>query len=308
MKKIILVALLFISLVSCKKEGISPVRDEEPSTNINTSPEASDESKSGTMVESMVTPKFGRPNITNYYFQVYDPSGSLSLAVKLYERTTGAISYLPMSRSGNYWVLSTSIMNNGWYDWRYVYNASHSNISSSAYVLSNSRNAFNSSPFSLVWPFGADGSSWSNRTVFSQTWRGGQEGGSGNGWGTGYHTGVSEYYSDDWNRGTGSQDLGAEIRSPLDGYVAAYGTYTTSLGLSNYVAIVQETAGPTYRFYVGHLNAIEASMYVGKYVRAGVTKIGTLGMTGADSPHAHTSLRNTTNGANTSVPFYFNAQ
>ncbi len=180
-----------------------------------------------------------------------------------------------------------------------------------SYVLSNSKNMFNSYPYAICWLFGADGSSWNNRTVYVngsyQTWKSGQEGGSGYGWNQGTHTGITEIYSDDWNRGIGSQDLGAIIRSPLDGYIETIGTYTVS-GFSTpskYVSVIQQGPdGKLYRFYVSHLQTIASGLYPGKYVRAGIDQIGTLGMSGASSPHAHTNMR--VNGV--SVPFYFNAQ
>ena len=269
----------------------------------------------GLMTEYMVSPKFGKPNSTYYAFKVYDISGTLQLSVKLYERATGTTTYKPMTRSGNYWVLSTRIAINGWYDWRYVYSISKQPISTAAsYTLCNTRNVF-SSTSSITWPFGADGSSWSNRTINSQKWYGGEEtkGTSshvGYGWNEGTHTGTDERYSDDWNRGTGIQDRYAEIRSPLDGYVSEIGSYSTSSGsqISYFVAIVQEFGGIKYRFYVSHLEEKPSYLSVGQYVRAGYTKIGRLGMSGATSPHAHVSLRNATNGSRISLPFYFNAQ
>jgi len=264
-----------------------------------------------TMTESNVSPTFGKPNSTYYYFKVYDPSGTLALAVKLYDKATGTTTYFPMTRTGNYWTLSKTISTNGWYDWRYVYNSTHANISGNAYTLSNSKNTFNSSPYAISWPFGADGSSWYNRTPNSQTWRGGEETKGtayhyGYGWNEGTHINSDEKYSDDWNRGTGSQDLGAIIRSPLDGYIDAIGQYYVSgYGYSTYVAVIQKAAdGTLYRFYVAHLQSYPSSLYVGKYVRAGIDQIGTLGSSGASSPHAHTNMR--VNGV--SIPFYFNAQ
>ncbi|EKD24741.1 MAG: hypothetical protein ACD_80C00166G0002 [uncultured bacterium (gcode 4)] len=301
MKKFFFSVVLLTSLGSCQKEGISPVmQDEDPSSSIN----VVDSSMSpgelrATKIESDVNPRFGKPSSTYYYFKVYDPSGTLPLSVKFCEKATGTVSYLPMVRTGNYWTLSSNLFINGWYDWRYVYSSNKTNISSNAYILCNTRNSFNSSPYAIVWPFGADGSSWNNR----DTWNGGQEGGWGNGWGQGAHLGSSEYYSDDWNR---TNDLGRIIRSPLDGYVDAIGQYYVSgYGYSKYVAIIQKAAnGNLHRFYVAHLQSYPSNLYVGKYVRAGIDQIGTLGSSGAASPHAHTNLRIN----NVSVPFYFNAQ
>lgn len=328
MKKIVFLAVFLIGLGSCQKEKeeISPSQDELSSAVILDSSGASDylsESTEGlksiTMTEYPVNPRFGRPNSTRYFFKVYDLSGTFALSVKLYNKATGTITYLPMVRTGTYWTLSTLLANNGWYEYRYVYTISHTNISTITYApLCNTRNTFSLSGISAIsWPFGADGSSWNNRTVYVngtyQKWRGGEETKGtpyhyGYGWDEGTHIGYTERYSDDWNRGAGNQDLGATIRSPLDGYIYAYGTYTTSLGPSTYVSIVQEASdGQLYRFYVGHLQSYPNNIYIGKYIRAGIDQMGTLGSSGASSPHAHTSLRKVTNGDNASVKFYFNA-
>ena len=320
MKKILfcsMIIVLLAAMASCRKE--QDVTPSVPASKESVGTKDSIQLKAASMTESAVSPKFGRPSSTYYYFKVYDISGALPLSVKLYEKATGTTTYMLMARSGNYWTLSVQLSTNGWFDYRYVYSGSKANISSNSYTLCNSRNTFSSSGTSSIgWPFGADGSSWSNRTVYvngsNQTWRGGQETKNtsyhiGYGWNEGTHTDIDEQYSDDWNRGTGSQDLGASIKSPLDGYVADYGTYNTSLGSSKYVAIIQEASdGKLYRFYVGHLQSYLSSISVGKYVRAGIDQIGNLGSSGASSPHAHTNLRNVTNNARTSVQFYFNAQ
>ncbi len=329
MKKFFFLAVMLLMILSaCQKEEISPATqyenvvvaenafsdDNTVITSEHTDEEISDSIilKSTGIIQYQVSPKFGKPNNTYYYFRVYSVS-SLAISVKLYNRATGAITYLPMTRSGNNWVLSTRISANGWYAYRYVYTLTKNPVNSStpSYELCNTRNTFNHSGISSIsWPFGADGSNWGNRTVYvngsSQTWRGGQEGGSGYGWNQGTHTGTAERYSDDWNRGTGSQDLGAIIRSPLDGYIETIGTYHVSgYGNSRFVSIIQQGAdGRLYLFYVSHLHTTASGLYSGKYVRAGIDQIGTLGMSGASSPHAHTNMR--VNGA--SVRFYFNAQ
>ncbi len=325
MKKLMFMALLLLGLGSCQKDPIAPsgVDSESPSITMipaQDSVASTPQLKAAGRVEYAVSPRFGKPNTTTYVFKVYDPSGTLALSVKLYDKATGSITYLSMPRIGSYWKLSTTLSNNGWFEYRYVYSANKSNISNTTYQpLCNSRNTFSSSGISSIsWPFGADGSSWNNRTVtvngMSQTWRGGEETKGtayhyGYGWNEGTHTGYDECYSDDWNRGTGSQDIGAIIRSPLDGYIQNFGTYTTSLGQSKYVAIIQESSnGKLYRFYVGHLQSYPSTLYIGKYMRAGIDLIGNLGMSGASSPHAHCNMRNFTNGGNNSVAFYFNAQ
>lgn len=272
-------------------------------------------SSSYKMTEHLVKPKFGKPNSTKYFFQVYDISGINALSVKLYELASSKTTYLSMSRNGNLWILSTRISNNGWYTYRYVYSKSKKDISGKTYDLCNTYNTFDARDVShLTWPFGADGSSWTKRSVKIngkyQKWAGGSEpDGLGNGPGEGFHKGLEERFSDDWNRGTGSQDLGAELRSPLDGIVLAYGTYNASLGKSKYVTIMQKTMdGRQYKFFFGHMDKIDSEISKGKFVRAGITKLGTLGMTGASSPHAHCTFRDISEDEEISVPFIFDAK
>lgn len=263
-----------------------------------------------------VSPQFGKPNSTKYVFKVYDISGSLDISVKLYDKTTGKTTYYKMTQVGKYWTLSMKIADNGWYDWRYVYTVSKSNISSKSYTLCNTYNRFNTSGISsLTWPFGADGSTWSYPKVkingSYQKWLGGTNGGSGYGWEEGTHkkSDRRERYSDDWNRGSGNQDLYAEIRSPLDGYIEiSNGSYTTEYGQSKFVSVIQEGEdGREYRFYVAHLDKPNSNLYDGMYVKAGITKLGILGKSGASSPHAHCNMRDVTNGDDRSVKFYFDA-
>jgi hypothetical protein len=299
--------LLFVLgfILSCEKQEL--VDDQELKLKAASS-----------MVEYQVNPKFGKPNSTNYYFKVYDPSGTLPLSVKLYERVTGATTYFPMTRVGTYWTLSKTISINGLYYWRYVYSSSKIGISNNpSYELCNTYNVFNSGGISSIrWPFGADGSSWTKRTVYvngkNQTWLGGNEpNATGNGFGEGAHTVANgDYYGDDWNRGIGSDDLGSELRSPLDGTIIATGTYSVAgLGDSKFVSIKQVASdGKEYKFFFGHMNSIALGLVSGTPVRAGITKLGTLGKTGATSPHAHCSLRNITGGSNISVAFRFDAQ
>jgi len=314
MKKLIIMAIFLMILGACQKEDISPVVDEMSIVNDSVS-ESSDtlRLKAGTMTGYTVSPRFGRPNSTYYYFKVYDASGSLSLSVKLYDKASGTTTYYPMTKTGSYWTLSKKLSTNGWYDYRYVYTSNHATINSTTYQpLCNTKNGFNSSPYLIGWPFGADGSSWSNRTINSKKWRGGEETKGtqyhyGYGWDEGTHEGTTERYSDDWNRGTSNQDLGAIIRSPLDGYIETIGEYTVPgyTIKSKYVSVIQQGPdGKLYRFYVSHLQTTTSGLYSGKYVRAGIDQIGTLGSTGASSPHAHTNMR--VNGV--SVKFYFNAQ
>lgn len=305
MKKCMFLAALLISLGSCQKEDLVSDKNGESSVVISSSETANaGNPKAATMTGYTVSPRFGKPNSTYYTFKVYDVGGASALSVKLYDRATGATTYLPMTKTGSYWLLSTKLANNGCFAYNYVYSITKNVISTTntpSYPdLWNSKNVFNSSPYAISWPFGADGSSWYNRN----SWNGGQEGGSGYGWNEGTHIGTTERYSDDWNR---TNDLGAIIRSPLDGYIETIGEYTVPgySTPSKFVSVIQQGSdGKLYRFYVAHLQSTASGLYQGKYVRAGIDQIGTLGMSGASSPHAHTNMR--VNGI--SVPFYFNAQ
>jgi hypothetical protein len=305
MKKFIFLAFLLMSLGSCHKDDLPMEHVQQGSVKATR-----------TMIESMVIPKFGRPSATNYYFQVYDPSGTLALSVKLYEKATGIITYISMVRIGNYWVLSTMIHTNGWYDWRYVYSFNKMNISGNAYTLSNSTATFFATAFSsIVWPFGADGSSFSNR----YGWIGGEEpGGCGNGWNeNGHHyygCGADDSYAEDWNKYCSSSyaDNGAIVRSPLDGKVVRVVIDSPSNhngGYGNAVDIQQEAEdGSLYVFRIAHLK-YPPPVSLGSYVRAGSTKIGNVGMSGGSStgPHAHCVLYHASSGCNTKAKFLFSA-
>jgi hypothetical protein len=253
-------------------------------------------------------------NASVYKFWVSNPASDVIGVKVIFTIPSGGTvtTDMTLNSSGNY-VLQQTLSQGGRYGIKYLIRRTgyDQNVTPYGGYIYNTRVDFSGTIKKLVWPFGADNSGWSNRTVYVngtwQTWCGGEEdGGPGYGWNEGTHTGNQEQYSDDWNRGSGSQDLGAEVRSPLDGYVEAVSTYPVSgYGNSKYVSITQVAPnGTTYRFYVAHLNTQNVS--VGQYVKAGITKIGTIGSTGASSPHAHCNLRINGSSGN-SVKFYFNA-
>lgn len=228
------------------------------------------------------------------------------MSVKFYNRATGSVTYEALTRMGTYWYAQLDFPDNGWYDWRYVFTSTHSNISTDSYVTCNTYNSFDpSSISSIYWPFGADGSSWNTRGQYG--WESGEfDNGDGYGWNEGTHVGSDEIYSDDWNRVP--SDYGASVYSPLDGYVEKIGSYYVSgLGYSYYVSVVQKVGNKTYRFYVSHIKSNSVPVSVGQYVRAGKDKIAEIGSTGATASHAHTNLRDVTGGARTSIKFKFDA-
>ncbi|MEI6774785.1 MAG: peptidoglycan DD-metalloendopeptidase family protein [bacterium] len=303
--------VLLMGLGSCQKEKTPSQQAQQ-----ETIPRLPIENSTVAMIEYMVLPKFGKPNTTMYYFHVYDPAGILAISVKLYEKSTGMLTYLPMTRLGNYWTLSTMISTNGWFDWRYVYSINKNNISGIAYVLCNTNNNF--SPIgvsSLTWPFGADGSTFINR----QGWIGAmEEGGCGSGWNEGghhyYSCGADDSYAEDWNKicSTPYADDGTVVRSPLDGKVVRVFFDSPSYhngGYGNAIDIQQESCdGILYVFRIAHLKYAPL-LSLGDYVRAGSTPIGHIGMSGGTStaPHAHCALYHVTNGCNAKSKFLFTA-
>ena len=247
-----------------------------------------------------------------YKFWVSNPTSDITGVDVIFTIPSGGTvtKHMSLNSSGNYYLQQT-LSQGGRYGVTYNLLKSGSSQSVTPYggYIYNTRVDFSGEIRKLVWPFGADGSSWSNRIVSingsSQSWAGGQEGGPGDGWNQGYHVGNTERYSDDWNRGSGDQDLGVEIRSPLDGYVDDITGYNTDLGYSKRVRISQIAPnGNTYYFYVGHLDTRD--VVLGQYVKAGITKIGTIGKSGAVHAHAHCNLRINSAYGNC-VKFYFNA-
>ncbi|MCX6822916.1 MAG: M23 family metallopeptidase [candidate division SR1 bacterium] len=314
---ILLAIVLLFALASCQKDqNTNPSAPASQGAMVNS--DAGNPQLKAALTEFVVSPKFGKPNSTYYNFKVADIGGALPLSVKLYERVTGAITYLPMVRVGTNWTLSTKITINGWYDYRYVYTSNKANISGTNYPLCNTNNVFSSSGTSAItWPFGADGSSWGNRLG----WIAANEiGGCGNAWNVAnqhcyFSCGADDSYAIDWNKNCSSAyaDDGATVRSPLDGTVVKVFTDSPqnhNSGYGNAVDIQQEGSdGQFYVFRVAHLK-YAPSVGFGACVRAGVTAIGNIGMTGGTStaPHAHCALYNATSGCNAKTKFTFNAQ
>lgn len=313
MKNVLVMAVCLLTLFSACEEKEVDVVD------VQVQVDSSQAKAISLFVESDVVPKFGKPGVTDFVFQVYDVSGTLALSVKFYERATGLVTYVPMLRVGNYWRLVKKMTNNGWFDWRYVYSITKGNIGSTAYTLCATYNTFNSTGVnSIRWPFGADGSSWANKVGsvngVQQQWLEGPAGG-GCGHNCSFHVGTTEYYAMDWNRRkltnwSVNDDLGAILKSPLDGEILEFGSYNTSYGPSKFVSVKQSASNnKTYKFFFGHMNSYPSTLYVGMPVKAGYTILGTLGSTGASSPHAHCSLRDYISSSNqVSVPFQFDAQ
>ena len=303
--KIIVVSLLIVCS-SCNNDDLI---SEQTIVHNNEVSSLSNKAAASSYTESQVSPKFGKPNVTNFVFQVYDVAGLQPLSVKFFERATGLTTYVSMVRIGSYWKLTKQMINNGWFDYRYVFSATNVAISTTpSYELCATYNTFNSTgTSSLRWPFGADGSSFSNRLL----WIGAREpGGCGQKWFFDYTVaeqqttghkyfscGADDSYAEDWNKNCSSaySDDGAEMRSPLDGQVVKV-TIDSSTnhwgGYGNSVDIQQTTFnGEIFIFRIAHLK-YSPSVSENQWVKAGVTKLGNIGMSGGTStaPHAHMVL------------------
>ena len=310
MKKLsFIVVCLFFIISSCDQADGFIQNDTIPKSDYQTI------SKSSSYSEQEVSPKFGKPNNTNFQFKVYDPYGTIPLSVKLFEMATGADTYIPMTKSGNYWTVTRKMPTNGWFHYRYVFTSTKLPVSPSvpAYQMCVTRNVFIPSGTSnITWPFGADTSSFTNRL----SWIGSHEqGGCGNNWNENGHKNqgcnADDRLAEDWNKNCqNSADNGAEVRSPLDGKVIKVRIDSPSNhwgGYGNTVDIEQVTANGTYIFRIAHLK-YAPPVSEGSWVKAGVTKIGNIGMSGGTSNnyHAHCVLYRAPS-CYTGVEFKFNA-
>ena len=128
----------------------------------------------------------------------------------------------------------------------------------------------------LYWPFGWDGSTYSNM----------------GGWSCArdtHPTGASaqnEYFAQDWNWGSGSADYGRLICSPITGTVTQTGVGPSTYG--NIVDIETTISGYTIRVRFAHLKDILVSE--GDYVGPN-SYVATIGNSGGNfSPHLHCAL------------------
>ncbi len=290
---VVITTIIGISLASCEKEQLdaqTPVLGNKNS--INSKSRHNKKSAYVGIIEKEVSPKFGKPNQTIYHFEVeipFNPVGGV--AVKLYEQATGNVLYLNMYKILGSYILDTYIEENGVYAYRYVNALTHEALSnSSSFKLTNSNVTFTRPNSHLVWPLGADGSSWNNR----KNWHGSDEGSSSCGGyppGQGTHTWQGFHADDskaeDWNR-CGGGDAGKSFRSPFDGIVRKAGWNPTGYG--NCVLVEQTNqSGNIYLFRVAHFQSISVSE--GQYVKAGITELGKIGNTGNSSgAHAHCVL------------------
>ncbi|MDR2541589.1 MAG: M23 family metallopeptidase [Candidatus Peribacteria bacterium] len=238
----------------------------------------------------------GRPGVTYYKFFVANPlSGTTGVDI-IFTAPDGAnyTHSMALNSSGN-WYKEMTLSQHGRYTFTYkVYrNGAYSTYTPDPNYIDNTYVNFSGSPKKLIWPFGADGSSWGSKGSWYISCGPGQN----------EHTGSTEQYSVDWTKTGGSN--GATVKSPLDGRVVRKRFHVDG---GNQIGIEQTIGNTTYAFQVGHLQGLLSSIQIGDYVRAGETILGYIGSTGnAQGPHAHMTLRTGNITSGTSVAFEFSA-
>lgn len=262
----------------------------------------------------------GRPNETQYKFYVANPPNDLEgVVVQFSPPAGGTVNKVMTKNSAGNFFLQQTLMQSGRYGVKYILRyrtpkAEQRLIPNSGFI-DNTLVNFDGEVKKLVWPFGADGSSWNNRAG----WIGSMEVG---GCGQKHNDGGHKYYNnraddrlaEDWNKNCRQpySDDGAEVRSPLDGTVILVKKDSPSNhhgGYGNYVDIKQTIGTTSYVFRIAHLK-YSPSVYVGQKVFAGKTNLGQIGMSGGTStgPHAHIVLYKDFGDRYVGTQFSLNAQ
>jgi hypothetical protein len=249
----------------------------------------------GTPPFSSAEPVHGLPGVTSYKFFVGNPPTGTTGVTIIFTAPDGS-NYphsMTQNSSGN-WYKQMTLSQSGHYTvvYRIYQGSSYTTVTPIPSYVDNTRVDVSGITKKLIWPFGADGSTWTNQASWVMTC----------GHGCNMHTvAEGQYYSLDWANGTS----GAAIKSPLDGIVVRKRFHVDG---GNQIGIEQTIGSMTYFFQVGHLQDFASGIAIDSYVQAGITTIGYVGSTGnVTGPHAHTSLKaNSLSGAST--PFDFSAQ
>jgi hypothetical protein len=303
-----LLAMCFIALsivTSCVKdenvvsipieESIDVLNEEGVSTRAGGSPDYGIEIKSGYAFSG--EPTHGLPGSTVYKFFVGSPtSGTTGVDIVFTAPDGDSYTHSMTQNSAGNWLKEMSLSQSGHYTvvYKIYQGSSYSTVIPYPSYVDNTYVDFSGTTKKLVWPFGADGSSYSYQGSWDMIC----------GHGCNAHTGSTEYYSLDWTKTGGSN--GATVKSPLDGVIVRKRFHADG---GNQIGIQQTIGNATYAFQVGHLQSLLSTINVGDYVQAGVTVIGYIGQTGnASGPHAHTTLRTGNIASGASVPFDFSAK
>jgi hypothetical protein len=302
----VMVCVFACMMSSCTQDDVAPVPVEKemivedsgsPMTRAGGTTEYGIQLKPGTTPPFSGEPTHGIPGVTEYRFFVANPPDGTT-GVDIVFTAPDGNTYphsMAVNPAGN-WLKEMSLLQSGHYTvvYKIYQGSSYTTVTPYPSYVDNTYVNFSSTTKQLVWPFGADGSSYSSQGNWYMNC----------GHGCNRHVGSTEFYSLDWTKTGGSN--GATVKSPLDGVIVRKRFHADG---GNQIGIEQTIGNSTYAFQIGHLQSLLSTINVGDYVRAGETVIGYVGQTGnAEGPHAHTTLRtgNITSGA--SVAFDFSAK
>jgi hypothetical protein len=300
----VLAVVMLMSLSSCTQDdivvpiSIEESSDDESFDNIITRAGGTDCGIQiiGTPPFSSAEPVHGLPGVTSYKFFVGNPpTGTTGVTIIFTAPDESNYPHSMTQNSSGNWYKEMTLSQSGHYTvvYRIYQGSSYTTVTPTPSYVDNTIVNMSGTTKKLVWPFGADGSSWTNKNPSS----------GGGAWyiscgpGQGTHTGT-ESQAQDWVR---NNCQGATIKSPLDGIVFKKEQYNGG----NIIGIRQTVGTTEYKLSINHLDSYAVGIGVGSYVRAGQTVIGYVGQTGnATGPHAHIHIKMNSN----SVPFDFSAQ
>lgn len=206
----------------------------------------------------------------------------------------GAIHYQNMYRWQDYQYVFMNEYNCGDIFWEYVKKSNHASLIPTQNLKNTGVDINIQGTSHISWSFEDDGSSWAAKS----------------GWyiypGSPLHIN-EEIYAQDWNWGSGNDDLGKKINSPLCGEVVSAGWVNDCLG--NTVDIVHYNGTNIVMYRVSHLDKVNVSR--GQWISRN-TFIGKLGDTGSSTcaqggwdAHAHCVLYKLDNNYSITDPLQF---
>jgi hypothetical protein len=301
----VMVCVFACMMSSCSQDDVVPAPVEEevivedsgsPMTRSGGTTEYGIQLKPGTTPPFPGEPTHGIPGVTEYRFFVANPpDGTTGVDIVFTAPDGNPYPHsMTVNPAGN-WLKEMSLLQSGHYTvvYKIYQGSSYTTVTPYPSYVDNTVVDISGTTKKLVWPFGADGSSWNNRFPSA----GGDDWGISCYPGQGSHTGT-EYYAQDWRR---DGCKGATIKSPLDGIVFKKELYNGG----NIIGIRQIIGTTEYKLSINHFDSYATGIQVGSYVRAGITVIGYVGETGvASGPHAHIHIKVNSN----SVPFDLSAQ
>ena len=210
------------------------------------------------------SPNGGQCGATSYLFYLKDYGNDPQRAVRL-KLPNGNRVFLNLQRWNDYQYTQVKIFNCGDVYWSMVNKITQQPLIGT-YKLKNTGVDIRITGTSYIgWPYKNDGSSWQNK----------------NGWhivpGSVQHIG-RDRYAQDWNWGSGDQDLGKPITAPLCGKVVSAGWLNQCLGKT--VDIVHYVGDKKVMHRVAHMNSVNVSL--GQWIERG-SLIGTLGKDGSST-------------------------